>query len=613
MRGRAVARWPMWWGIFLAFCVALGPVRAAGLSDPFGTADELPAPSAERVAVAGLPPCSYGGPRGPLTLLDTVRRALCYNPQTRAAWANVEAHAAAVGLRQSAYLPTVNVSAGISQVNELDKYSGMPELNSSLHTLSNEESASLNWVLYDFGLRSANLHYERALLDAASASQDDAIQSVYLDAVQAYFTAEAAQATQGADTEAEQAAWQSFQAADAKAAAGVGSEADRLQARTAYAQATLNRIRSREDMRDAVGALAVVMGMRPGADLTLPKATGSIPDGTPPGASVDQLIERAMHAHPKISAVRARLDAARDGISAARAGGRPSIAFTAIGDRSDTPINRVSTKQEIDTSSIGLQLTIPLFEGFGRTYRVRQAEAEAEGREAELFAAQQQVAQDVWRSYMAVRRSSEDNQAVRLLLDSASQSFDLALGRYQSGVGSILELLKAQTDLASARQQGVLARTRWRVARLQLAASLGQIDFTSLQDPDAGASTVVAPAGPGEGPAGASPAPASHPVAASANTPVIASISPNPVSGVYSPQVLTLIGSHFLEGARVTFRDKTHGLSYVGRAPITRAETRLQVKAKVGCNAQWTAEVVNPDAHSSGEVPFRVTGRCPEK
>ena len=85
------------------------------------------------------------------------------------------------------------------------------------------------------------------------------------------------------------------------------------------------------------------------------------------------------------------------------------------------------------------------------------------------------------------------------------------------------------------------------------------------------------------------------------------------MSGAYSPQVLTLTGSHFLEGARVTLRDKTHGLSYVGRAPITRAETRIQVKAKVGCNAEWTAEVVNPDAHSSGEMPFKVAGRCPAK
>jgi outer membrane protein len=47
-------------------------------------------------------------------------------------------------------------------------------------------------------------------------------------------------------------------------------------------------------------------------------------------------------------------------------------------------------------------------------------------------------------------------------------------------VGNILELLKAQSDLASAQQQRIQALTNWQTARLRLAASLGQLRMDGI-------------------------------------------------------------------------------------------------------------------------------------
>lgn len=467
--------------LVLALTTAACAARAGFPNDPLRTAVSLPASAGQRVAAAGLAPCTTAPPAGDLTLLDTVRRALCSSPRTREAWSEVEAHAAAVGIGRSAYLPTVNLSTSLGKVNELDKVSDAPELDTSLHGDSNEETIGLNWVVYDFGLRAANLRQERALLDAAAASQDEAIQAVFIEGARDYFQAEQAQATVNADIEAEQAARSTMDAVQVKVGAGVAAEADWLQVRTAYAQADLKRIRDEESLKNALGLVALAIGLRPDVSLLLAKPGDSVTDVPQLNAMADQLIDRALHSHPRISAAQARLSAANDAADAARAAGRPSLAFAAVGDRSDNPINRVSTRQTIETSSIGLQLTIPLFEGFGRSYRIRRAQAEADGREAELLEVQREVSREVWESYVAMRGSSESLAASKTLLDTATQSFNLALGRYKSGIGGLVELLKAQSDLAAAQEEDVWARTRWRLSRLQLAASLGSIDFRSLK------------------------------------------------------------------------------------------------------------------------------------
>jgi outer membrane protein len=82
---------------------------------------------------------------------------------------------------------------------------------------------------------------------------------------------------------------------------------------------------------------------------------------------------------------------------------------------------------------------------------------------------------EVWKSNQALRTEAENLKSIDILLRSARQSFEVAKGRYKAGVGNILELLKAQSDLAGAQQQRILSLTNWQTARLRLAASLGRL------------------------------------------------------------------------------------------------------------------------------------------
>ncbi|PYP63837.1 MAG: hypothetical protein DMD26_14085 [Gemmatimonadetes bacterium] len=59
------------------------------------------------------------------------------------------------------------------------------------------------------------------------------------------------------------------------------------------------------------------------------------------------------------------------------------------------------------------------------------------------------------------------------LLASATESESVARGRYREGVGSIVDLLIAQSALADARAQDAQARWQWRGALAQLAHDIG--------------------------------------------------------------------------------------------------------------------------------------------
>jgi len=67
------------------------------------------------------------------------------------------------------------------------------------------------------------------------------------------------------------------------------------------------------------------------------------------------------------------------------------------------------------------------------------------------------------------------------LLDSAQQSARVALGRYKAGVGSILDVLNAQSALASARQQRIQSTFNWNISRASLAQAMGSLDAGLLQ------------------------------------------------------------------------------------------------------------------------------------
>ena len=103
--------------------------------------------------------------------------------------------------------------------------------------------------------------------------------------------------------------------------------------------------------------------------------------------------------------------------------------------------------------------------------KAASAAAEAAARRAQGF--EQQVVYQVFNAFYGLRTATQQVQTSRDLLASATESEQVALGRYKAGAGSLLDLLTAQAALASARAQAIQARLSWNTALAQLAHDVG--------------------------------------------------------------------------------------------------------------------------------------------
>jgi outer membrane protein TolC len=88
----------------------------------------------------------------------------------------------------------------------------------------------------------------------------------------------------------------------------------------------------------------------------------------------------------------------------------------------------------------------------------------------------QQVIFEVFSSYYTLQTATRRVHTADDLLASAEQSTEVALARYKEGVGTVLDLLAAQSALADARAQRIQARLEWNVSLAQLAHDAGLLD-----------------------------------------------------------------------------------------------------------------------------------------
>jgi outer membrane protein len=455
------------------------------LDDPFSTRALAGTSPAKAAAHPDKPdPCLQQPQAEALwSLLDVVNRALCHNPQTRQTWASARFQAAQVGVNRAAYLPAVNVTTSASRNHN----NASSSLQTPLQTIGAgvvsrqaDQSRvttvlSLNYLLLDFGGREARLENARRALEAADWTHSATLQSVLLAAVQAYYQSFAARSALEAAVAAEHSSEEALEAAAFRHRIGAAALADELQAQTAYAQAKLNRRRSEGDVNIASGSLANVLGFDPDRSLSVAAPALEKPQGEQ-ARDIRALIDEAKASRPDLAAAEAQVRAAEAGIRVSRSGALPTLSLV-----SNYAYTLSSAQRHIESWSVGLQVSVPLFTGFANTYQIRGAEEQLAVQEANRERLDQSVALDVWRAYHDLNTASETFRSSEDLLASATQAEEVALGRYKAGAGSILDLLSAQANLANARFQHIQAQYNWHIGKARLAQALGRLDPSQLQ------------------------------------------------------------------------------------------------------------------------------------
>ena len=108
-------------------------------------------------------------------------------------------------------------------------------------------------------------------------------------------------------------------------------------------------------------------------------------------------------------------------------------------------------------SLVGVNVTVPIFTGFSVGYGVRQAQGALQVSDANAEQIRLNVTQSVWSAYYSLDSANQQVTVTAGLIKTAQKNEEVALGRYQGGVGTIVDVLTAQAAAALARQTRIAA------------------------------------------------------------------------------------------------------------------------------------------------------------
>ena len=414
-----------------------------------------------------------------LTLGDAVRLAARQNAAVEGALARVDAAKARVRQRKADLLP--NVSGALAErgstINsatfpiEFPSAPGQAPLFDRNGTILGpvntfDARARVTQALFDpaartrvqtarTGVAAANADVA-SLADQASANAANAYLSVLrADAV---YTARLADSTLAAELLA-------IARDQLKAGTGIALDVTRARsqltgARTQLIVARNERDRTRVDLARALGL--------PLVRLELADALGSLP--APANAGAGMSLDSSIQSRKDVQALDLQARAAHEQADAIRAERLPTIAVFA-----DEGLSQRNGRSYLPTYDWGIQLSLPIFDGFRREARVTEQVSAARDLEIRARDLRAQVEADVRSATLNLRSSAEAVSAARERQALAEQEVAQARERFQAGVAGNADVIAASITLNSARTQLVDALTSYQASRVALARAQGSI------------------------------------------------------------------------------------------------------------------------------------------
>lgn len=249
-----------------------------------------------------------------------------------------------------------------------------------------------------------------------------------------------------------------------QAGTGVGLDVTRARAQLAATKASLIASRNARDRAqlDLVRALSLPANTRVVlADSLGANAAFSIADER-------TLVAQAMTTRPDLRAEVQRLRAAQSSISAVRAERLPTLGLVA----DDGAIGKMGQRL-LNTYTWGLQLSVPLFDGFRREGRIQEQSAIAAESRARLRDLELQVSADVHGALLDLSGAREQVDAARERLALAEQELSQARERFNAGVAGNADVVNASLALTTSRSLVIEAETAYDLARVALARATG--------------------------------------------------------------------------------------------------------------------------------------------
>ena len=399
------------------------------------------------------------------------------NPATRAAFFRARAASSKIGEEQAAYLPVVNAAFEGGLDRWYTPATAAPDI---FHRRQATTILSLEYLLLDFGRRTADVARAVALCEAAGLVYERKIQEVVFSIQSRYFAHESALWQERAASAMRDFARTAFETIRLESQTGLAARPDYLQAQKNLLDAEYKVEKARALARNTLGELCVASGLQ--ADTPLKLSESDLPpDSGVLRQTASRLVEAALASRPDLAARAAEVRASSESVRRAQADFLPEVrlegnyGYSAFQYDSQTGKAKNSNADGINGYGAFLTVSWDLFDGFARLERLNERRAEENAAREDLAAARLGATRDVWISYHDSLSAAARVEFAEGFVASAQENFAAAEAAYQSGLIPVAELADAAGQLASARFTRAEAVADYSIVLADLALAVGSI------------------------------------------------------------------------------------------------------------------------------------------
>ena len=446
------------------------PAPPAGPATP---APGSPQPAAPPATTPGSTPTPVAGRA--LTLDEAIAIALETQPQIKARLADYLAAAYRVDQAFSVLLPQLTGQVRIARTQSATLTAsqrvvggtlvpGTSRVVTTIREPENNSTAtvSLSQVVFDFGKTFASTDAARRLAEQAQEDVELQRQTITQLVKNQFINLNFAKRLIRVQEQSLERADLNLKSAKGFFEVGTRPKSDVARAEVDVANARVDLIQARNSERLARVALNTAMG--------LPAETPTeVQDNLVFQAmTLDhaQLLPQALAQRPDYKQARLRVDQVEAQMRRAFRDFFPDVVAGAFYGGARADLN------EIWEVSLSLQWTI--FDGGNRIARWREFKANVDSARATVRATELDISRDVEQSYLNVTETQERIGAAQTAVASAQENFRLAQGRFDAGVGTILELTDAQLFLTQAQNTEAKALADYRIAVAALEKAIGR-------------------------------------------------------------------------------------------------------------------------------------------
>ena len=399
-------------------------------------------------------------PASSLTLDDALARAAAHPRMTEVRAAAGQA-AARVDEARAGYLPSATALASYlpAQVGESSGRALLPDAVNPYY----QASIVVTQPIWDFGRTRGQVRAATLAEDAVGSDLSAAAKDVELQIRSAYYAALATEELLRVSEDAEKQMQAHLALAKASLEVGRRTPFDVARAEVDVASARIAHIQAESALAAARSALSAAVGEDIGQAALSRPAERAAEDLAPARA-----VEVALAQRPELGALDLRLSSQRAAVSAASSSFYPVVSAVGQVAWKGTDLPAASR-----TWQVGVLVSLPLLAGGSDTARLRQQEAAFAQLRSQREALALSIKTEAEQAALAVSDARARQSASEALLRQANDNLRLAEGRYQAGVGGIIELSDAQAALTSARGQLVRAGYDLATARARLERAIG--------------------------------------------------------------------------------------------------------------------------------------------